>query len=196
MIVTIIGIGLIGGSLALSLKDAGLAMHIIGVDQSFENQTKALSLNLVDEVVDLASGISRADLIVLAVPMDAMLTLLPQVLDSIADHQIVIDVGSTKQKLLTAVAQHPRRARFVAVHPMAGTEYSGPEAAVQGLFQDKAVVICDAEHSDPAAVSRVGAFLSELGCGWCTWAGLPTICTRPTSPISLTSPLLPWHSLS
>lgn len=163
MIVTVIGIGLIGGSLALSLKEAGLATHIIGVDQSFENQTKALSLNLVDEVADLASGIGRADLIVLAVPMDAMLTLLPQVLDSVADHQMVIDVGSTKQKLLATVGQHPRRARFVAVHPMAGTEYSGPEAAVQGLFQGKTLVICDAEHSDSAAVTRVGGIFEQIG---------------------------------
>ncbi|WP_262892648.1 prephenate dehydrogenase/arogenate dehydrogenase family protein [Hymenobacter qilianensis] len=194
MIVTIIGIGLIGGSLALSLREAGLATQIIGVDQSFENQTKALSLGLIDEVADLASGISRADLIVLAVPMDAMLTLLPKVLDSVADHQIVIDVGSTKQKLLGCVEQHPRRARFVAVHPMAGTEYSGPEAAVQGLFQGKTLVICDAEHSDPAAVTRVGAFLSKSGCGWCTWAGPPTICTRLTSLISRISPLLRWRS--
>ena len=163
MIVTVIGIGLIGGSLALSLKETGLATHIIGVDQSFENQTKALSLNLVDEVGrprirhqprrphcgGCAHGCYGR-----AAAASARFS---------GCHQIVIDVGSTKQKLLAAVEQHPRRARFVAVHPMAGTEYSGPEAAVQGLFQDKTVVICDAEHSDPAAVARVGGIFEQIG---------------------------------
>jgi prephenate dehydrogenase len=160
--VTIIGIGLIGGSLALSLKQKGLAQHIIGVDRSPENLLKAQELGLIDEgTTDLAGAVRRAALIVVAVPMDAMLTVLPQVLDEV-DQQVVIDVGSTKSMLLAAVNGHPQRGRFVAVHPMAGTEYSGPEAAVPELFTDKTLVICDAEQSDADAVNQVQALFEQL----------------------------------
>ncbi|RYU81084.1 prephenate dehydrogenase [Hymenobacter persicinus] len=162
MIVTIIGLGLIGGSLSISLQQQGLATHRIGVDLSPENRQQALALGLVEEVsTDLGAAVSRADLVVVAVPMDAMLTVLPQVLD-VVDQQVVIDVGSTKSMLLAAVAAHPRRGRFVAVHPMAGTEYSGPEAAVAGLFEDKTLVVCDAGQSDADAVTRVEALFTRL----------------------------------
>ncbi|TGE26696.1 prephenate dehydrogenase [Hymenobacter metallicola] len=160
--VTVIGIGLIGGSLALSLKAKGLAAHIIGVDHSPENRHKARELGLIDEAsTDLAAAVRRADLVVVAVPMDAMLTVLPQVLEEV-DQQVVIDVGSTKSMLLAAVAGHPQRGRFVAVHPMAGTEYSGPEAAVPELFTDKTLVICDAEQSDADAVNQVQQLFEQL----------------------------------
>ncbi len=163
MVVTIIGIGLIGGSLALSLKETGLAHHIIGVDHSPENQRQAIALGLVDEVAnDLAEAVQRADLVVVAVPMDAMLGVLPQVLDAATDRQVVIDVGSTKATLLAAVEAHPHRTRFVAVHPMAGTEYSGPSAAVPGLFKGKTLVICDAARSAEDAVARVEAVFGRL----------------------------------
>lgn len=162
MIVTIIGVGLIGGSLALSLRQTGIATHVIGLDQDPENQRKALALGLVDEITDdLCAAVRRADLVVAAVPMDAMLTVLPQVLE-VADKQVIIDVGSTKQQLLAAISGHPRRGRFVAVHPMAGTEYSGPEAAVSHLFDGKTLVICDAEHSDPDAVALVENVFRQL----------------------------------
>jgi prephenate dehydrogenase len=160
--VTIIGIGLIGGSLAISLRQKGLAGHIIGVDHSPENLLQAQQLQLIDEgTPDLISAVRRADLVVVAVPMDAMLTVLPQVLDAV-ENQVVIDVGSTKSMLLTAVAGHPKRGRFVAVHPMAGTEYSGPEAAVPELFIDKTLVICDAEQSDADAVAQVQSLFEQL----------------------------------
>ncbi|MFD2785710.1 prephenate dehydrogenase [Hymenobacter rubripertinctus] len=163
MVVTIIGIGLIGGSLALSLKETGLAHHIIGVDQSPENLRQAVALGLLDEPSsDLAEAVGRADLVVVAVPMDAMLTVLPQVLDAATDRQVVFDVGSTKALLLARVADHPNRRRFVAVHPMAGTEYSGPEAAVPGLFRGKTLVVCDAQASAPDAVARVEAVFGRL----------------------------------
>ena len=134
MTVTIIGLGLIGGSLALSLRQHGLAAHFVGVEQNPAHARRALELGLVDEVEpDLPAAVRRADLVVVAVPMDAMLAVLPQVLDATGPRQTVIDVGSTKATLLAAVAGHPRRGRFVATHPMAGTEYSGPDAAVLGL---------------------------------------------------------------
>ncbi len=163
MNVTIIGLGLIGGSLALSLRQHGIARHLIGVEASEVHARRALELGLVDEIeADLASAVYRADLIVVAVPMDAMVTVLPPVLDAVAAHQVVIDVGSTKQALLAAVAQHPNRGRFVAVHPMAGTEHSGPEAAINGLFEGKTVVICDAHRSDADAVRTVEQLLQAL----------------------------------
>ena len=162
MVVTIIGIGLIGGSLALSLRQTGIASCVIGLDRNPENQQKALELGLVDETTnDLASAVHRSDLVVVAVPMDAMLTVLPQVL-ALVDKQVVIDVGSTKQQLLAAIEGNPKRGRFVAVHPMAGTEYSGPEAAIPHLFENKTLVICDAESSDSDAVTLVEKVFQQL----------------------------------
>jgi prephenate dehydrogenase len=163
MIVTVIGVGLIGGSLALSLKQQGMAARVIGVDHSPAHLQKAWELGLIDEAQpDLAAAVAPADLIVVAVPMDAMLTVLPRVLDLVTAGQVVIDVGSTKAALLAAVAGHPRRGRFVAVHPMAGTEYSGPEAAVPELFAGRTLVVCDAAGSDPDALQRVETLFRQL----------------------------------
>ncbi len=163
MTVTIIGLGLIGGSLALSLRHHGLASHLIGVEQNLAHARRALELGLIDEIEpDLLAAVRRADLIVVAVPMDAMVTVLPPVLDAIAGHQVVVDVGSTKQALLAAVAGHPNRGRFVAVHPMAGTEHSGPDAAIAGLFEGKTVVLCDVTDSDPDAVRVVEQLFQAL----------------------------------
>ncbi|NVO85527.1 prephenate dehydrogenase [Hymenobacter terrestris] len=163
MVVSIIGIGLIGGSLALGLRETGLAHHIIGLDHSPQNLAQALALGLINEPADnLPEAVGRADLVVVAVPMDAMLTVLPQVLDVATDRQVVIDVGSTKELLLRQVADHANRARFVAVHPMAGTEHSGPEAAVPKLFEGKTLVVCDAAASAPDALARVEAVFGRL----------------------------------
>jgi prephenate dehydrogenase len=163
MTITIIGLGLIGGSLALSLRQHGLADRLLGVENNPAYARRALELGLVDEIgADLAAAVAPADLVIVAVPMDAMLTVLPQVLDLITGQQLVIDVGSTKGNLLAAVAGHPRRGRFVAVHPMAGTEYSGPDAAIRGLFEGKTVVLCDVEGSDADAVATVETLFRAL----------------------------------
>ena len=151
MTITIIGIGLIGGSLAITLKENGFAQHIIGADASQENLDKAMRRRLIDQDLPLDEAVAAADIVVLAVPVDAMLVLLPRILDQ-AERHVVLDVGSTKGQLLEAVRQHPRRGRFVATHPMAGTEHSGPEAAIPNLFDHKAVVLVDAEDSDPDAL--------------------------------------------
>lgn len=151
MTITIIGIGLIGGSLAISLKENGFAKHIIGVDLNKESEDKALRRRIVDEVLPLKEGIEKADIIVLATPMDAMLNLLPEILDLVKD-QTVIDVGSTKERLLDKVAAHPNRKHFVGAHPMAGTEFSGIEAAIPNLFDNKYTILCDVEASSKAAV--------------------------------------------
>jgi prephenate dehydrogenase len=160
--VAIVGIGLIGGSLALALKDRGLASAIIGVDQNPAHQQKALELNLVDEISELCDAVQKSELIVLATPVNAVKELLPTVLD-LVDQQIVIDVGSTKEGILEVVKDHPKRGRFVATHPMWGTEYSGPEAAIKNAFVQKATVICNREESDADALELVESIYKELG---------------------------------
>ncbi len=155
MTITIVGIGLIGGSLAITLKENGFAGRIIGVDVRQENLDKAVRRRLIDEDMLLDEALAETDLLVLATPVDAMLRLLPNVLDKIDDHQVVMDVGSTKLRLLESVKHHPRRGHFVPTHPMAGTEYSGPEAAIPNLFDHKYTVFCDVEASKPEAVDLV-----------------------------------------
>lgn len=154
MIVTIIGIGLIGGSIAISLKESGFAKKIIGVDANPENIDKAYRRRLIDEDYPLEEAIPKSNLIILAVPVDGILALLPKILDKV-DMQTVMDVGSTKATIIEAIAGHPNRGHFVATHPMAGTEFSGPEAAIPNLFDGKYTVICDAENSLPQAVELV-----------------------------------------
>lgn len=162
MTVTIVGIGLIGGSLALALKDKGIATKITGVDSNEEHQRKALELKLVDEIKALNESINGSDLIVLAVPVNAVEKLLPSVLDKVTN-QTVMDVGSTKEGILDVIKTHSKRNRFVATHPMWGTEYSGPEAAVHGAFEGKATVICSKEDSDVDAVEIVETIYRRLG---------------------------------
>ena len=155
MTITIIGIGLIGGSLAITLKENGFAEHVIGVDVSPDNLDKAVRRRLIDEDLPLDLALARSELVVLATPVDAMLRLLPNILDKIDEHQVVMDVGSTKVRLLETVKHHPRRGNYVPTHPMAGTEYSGPEAAIPHLFDHKYTVFCDVEDSKPEAVALV-----------------------------------------
>ncbi|MFK8102837.1 MAG: prephenate dehydrogenase [Saprospiraceae bacterium] len=150
MIVTIIGTGLIGGSLAITLKERGFATKIIGVDLVQENLHKALRRKIIDKSAPLAEAIAAAELVILAIPVDAMLKLLPQVMD-LVDQQTVMDVGSTKVAILQQIAHHPKRAQFVASHPMAGTECSGPESALPNLFDHKCTVICEVEKSSTKA---------------------------------------------
>ncbi len=154
MTVTIVGIGLIGGSLAISLKENGFADRIIGVDARQDNLDKAIRRRLIDEHRPLNEALTHSNLVVLATPVDAMLQLLPNILDKV-DHQLVMDVGSTKKELLERVRHHPRRGNFVATHPMAGTEHSGPEAAIPGLFDHKYTVFCNPWESDAKAVETV-----------------------------------------
>lgn len=162
MTVTIIGVGLMGGSLAISLKENRLARHIIGVDQSETNLQKAKILGLIDEYCSLPEAISKSTLVILAVPVDAMIAILPEILNLITD-QVVMDMGSTKANLISAIANHPKRGRFVPTHPMWGTEYSGPEAAVSGGFVNKAVVLCNVNDVDTDALSIVKSLYQKIG---------------------------------
>ncbi|MBP9077528.1 MAG: prephenate dehydrogenase [Haliscomenobacter sp.] len=155
MTIAIVGIGLIGGSLAISLKENGFAKRIIGVDVSQENLDKAVRRRLIDEDAPMDQAIPQADLIVVAIPVDVMVHVIPKILDQIKPHQVVVEVGSTKESLLEGLRSHPNRGRFVSSHPMAGTEYSGPEAAIPNLFDQKYTVLCETERSDPDAVELV-----------------------------------------
>ena len=162
MTVTVIGIGLIGGSMALALKESRFADKVIGVDANEVHAKKAMELGLVHEVASLEKAIPASDVIIIAIPVDAIEKVLPYVLDKI-DKQIVLEAGSTKSKIIELVRSHPKRAQFVATHPMWGTEYSGPEAAVRGAFINKAVVICNKEESSEEATSFAIDFYKMLG---------------------------------
>jgi len=160
--ISIVGVGLIGGSLALQLNEKGLASKLIGVDANRDHQKKALELGLVDEIMDFDKAIESSDVIILAIPVDSMIKLLPAILDKI-DKQIVIDLGSTKEQLITVVKDHPKRGRLVASHPMWGTEYSGPQAAVHGAFENTAVIICNANESDADALEWTKNMYKKIG---------------------------------
>lgn len=154
MIITVVGIGLIGGSMAISLKESGFAKKIIGVDISYNNESKAIRRRLIDEAMALKEAVQQSDIIIVSTPVDVMLKVIPEVLDLVTNKQIVLEVGSTKEYLLTSLKRHPNRKRLVATHPMAGTEYSGPEAAIPNLFDEKYTVIVDREDSAKDAVEK------------------------------------------
>ncbi|MEO6038095.1 MAG: prephenate dehydrogenase, partial [Saprospiraceae bacterium] len=163
MTIAIIGPGLIGGSIAIGLRASGFATRIIGVDSNPVHAARALELGLVDEILSLDEAVRAGGVIVVATPVDSLVKLLPKVLDLVNDTQVVLDVGSTKEAVLQAVAHHPQRARFVATHPMAGTEYSGPSAAVAGLFAGKCCVFTEIGQSAPDAVETARQLYLTLG---------------------------------
>jgi len=162
MIATIVGTGLIGGSLAISLKEKGVASRIIGVDQNESNLQKAIELQIIDESASIQEAMERSQLIILAIPVDALLKIMPSIMDNAGPAHVIMDVGSTKEKILELVAGHPKRGRFVAAHPMAGTEYSGPEAAVRNLFTQKTMVLCDVKNSDEDALEVIENLVDKL----------------------------------
>ena len=164
MKVLIAGLGLIGGSFALALRDHGLTEEILGVERSPEIAQEALALGLADRIVGFEEGIAEADLIVLATPVDTLPLLAIKALNRIGPRQTVMDTGSIKGELCEAIAMHAHRGRFVAAHPMWGTEYSGPKAAQRGAFTGRNAVLCDTEHSDPDAVALVERIFRTLGC--------------------------------
>jgi len=160
--IAIVGVGLIGGSLAIQLHEKKISSKLIGVENNKDHATKAVELELVDETMPLNDAIKQCDVIILAIPVDSLVTLLPSVMDKV-DKQIVIDLGSTKSQLIQAVKDHPKRGRYVATHPMWGTEYSGPQAAVRGAYENKAVIICNANESDADALEWTKAMYRKIG---------------------------------
>lgn len=157
----IVGVGLIGGSLALKCRKNGMTDRIVGVDNNTAHATKAIELGLVDEMMGIEDAVLGADIVVLAVPVGVLMTMLPLVLDLVS-HQVVIDMGSTKSQIAQLVKNHPHRGRLVASHPMWGTEYSGPMAAVDTAFEHKAVILCDAHESDTDALAMATSIFNAL----------------------------------
>lgn len=153
MNVTIIGLGLIGGSIARDLRKAGMATRLIGAEADPGHAARAVSLGLVDEVMPLEEASKVSDLILVCIPVSAIQTQLHRILDVVNDHAVVIDTGSTKSLICRSVSDHARRKQFVASHPIAGTENSGPEAALEGLFRNKMNIICERERSGEHALS-------------------------------------------
>ncbi|HUB61097.1 MAG TPA: prephenate dehydrogenase [Puia sp.] len=161
--VTIVGVGLIGGSFSLALKDRGLVRKVIGVSRTDGSLEKALELGLIDEALPLAEAVEKSDLIYVAIPVDVTVPVTRRIMDMVTAGQIVADAGSTKKALCESLAGHAMRHRFVATHPMWGTEYSGPEAAVHHAFVGRTCVICEKEKSDPAAVKVMEDLYRQLG---------------------------------
>ncbi len=162
--VGIAGIGLIGGSLAKDLRTFGLAGRILGWNRTPAHAERALELGLIDEALPtLADLAAQSDLLILAMPVDVLVRTLPALLDAARPDQTIIDVGSTKRALAEAVATHPNRPRYVACHPMAGTERSGPDAALDNLFRNRFTLLIDPDRSAPDALTRVRALWERVG---------------------------------
>jgi prephenate dehydrogenase len=160
---TVIGLGLIGGSIAIDLRKAGLATRLTGVELNIVNAARALELKLVDEVLTLEEAVQNADLIITAIPVNAIRSVLLKVLDLIGSNTVVIDTGSTKSQICKAIENNSKRAQFVAAHPIAGTENSGPDAAFSGLFEGKTNIICEQEKSSVKALEVADQIFSTLG---------------------------------
>lgn len=142
----IIGVGLIGGSLAIDIKKKYPEVVIHGISRKETTLDEALSLNLIDKKATL-DDVANADLVIISIPVDATVKLLPTVLDKIPDTGLVVDAGSTKEAICKVVENHPKRRNFLAMHPIAGTEYSGPSAAIPNLFQGKTNIVCEVEKT-------------------------------------------------
>lgn len=165
MKVGIIGLGLIGGSMAIDLRRRGFADEILGVEADPVNASAALKIGLVDRLVQVGECALESDVVIVAVPAGVAVAVLPSVLDAFVGtggDKVVLDVCSTKEELAACVAGHPSRGRYVSTHPMAGTEYSGPWAAMSGMFDAHACIICDAERSAPDAVAMVESLYDTL----------------------------------
>nr|EKW9480242.1 prephenate dehydrogenase [Elizabethkingia anophelis] len=124
-------------------------------DKNEEHLKEAKSLGIIDDYMPFEDGVKSADLIIVAIPVDAARIILPSILDLLNDQQTVMDVGSTKNGIIKAIKNHPNRSRYVATHPMWGTENSGPKAAMADAFTGRAAVICNQEESAKDAVELV-----------------------------------------
>ncbi len=159
--VLIIGLGLMGGSIAKDLKKLG-NYQVWGIDQNKNHEQQALQLGWLDEIVSL-DKVSKANWVILAVPVNFLPSLAKDVLNRVGDNTIVFDMGSIKNPLCQAIEHHPKRSQFVAVHPIAGTEYSGPTAAIAHLFKKKLTIICDSQLTCPQKLAKTVQLWKSLG---------------------------------
>jgi prephenate dehydrogenase len=142
----VIGVGLIGGSIALDLKRLNPEVTVYGMDNNPAHLAEAISLKIIDKKAEFAD-LKHADLVILSIPVDASVNTIIKILDVISDNTLVVDVGSTKLDICKVVSEHPKRRNFLAMHPIAGTEFSGPKAAIHGLFKNKTNIICEVEKT-------------------------------------------------
>jgi prephenate dehydrogenase len=162
MKIYVIGIGLIGGSMAWDIKTLHPEAQIYGIDNNESHLAEAIALGVVDAAATFEDLVD-ADFVIVSVPVDIALLLLPKVLDVIGDNTIVFEVGSTKMPICEAVANHPKRRNFIATHPIAGTEFSGPSAAIKGLFQGKTNIICEVEKTTFKLQEKALELFTALG---------------------------------
>ncbi|MDR1582141.1 MAG: prephenate dehydrogenase [Prevotellaceae bacterium] len=167
MTITVVGIGLIGGSLALSLRKNGFGTNFIGVDNNEIHRSDAMWLGIVDEVLPLKDAVCKSDIVILSIPVNAAKKTLIEILDVLGavnnDKTVVVDMGSTKKGICSESENHPRRMQYVASHPIAGTEFSGPKAAIDNLFEGKKTIICDKELSSDYALDIVLQMYQSIG---------------------------------
>ncbi len=162
MNVVFVGIGLMGGSMALAMKEFDFAQNYIGCSRNPQTIQKAIDLGLINQSGELEEIVPKADYVILATPIDTIIKQLPRILDLIKEDAIVIDLGSTKESIVGCIKNHSKRKNFIATHPIAGTEYSGPESAFANLYKDKICIICDKEKSDPIAVKKVEELYNKM----------------------------------
>jgi prephenate dehydrogenase len=162
MKISIIGVGLLGGSFALGLKSVEEGHYFIGVDTNENHATAAKELGIVDETMHFTQAVKSSDLVVLATPVSVINRQLTEALDLLPEHGILIDLGSTKSAFNKITADHPKRSQYVSCHPIAGTENSGPEAAFSGLFKTKQLIICEKEKSEKEHLDRIVQIFKNL----------------------------------
>ncbi|WP_282123032.1 prephenate dehydrogenase [Algibacter mikhailovii] len=157
-----IGVGLIGGSLCIDIKKNNPEVVIHGISRKETTLNTALELGLIDKKATL-DDLANADLVIISIPVDATVKLLPTVLDKISDTGLVVDAGSTKVDICKAVENHPKRRNFLAMHPIAGTEHSGPTAAIEGLFAAKTNIVCEVEKTTFKLQEKALKLFTDIG---------------------------------
>ena len=162
MRLAVIGVGLIGGSWAKALREQSQVSEVLGIDRSEEHLKQALALGIIDRIIDY-SQLTEADLVFVSIPVDQLVLELPKILNHVGPSTLVIDAGSTKRAICDSVAQHPKRAHFLAAHPIAGTEFSGPKAALADLYLGKLAIVCEIEKTAIDLQERAMKAFSALG---------------------------------
>lgn len=159
--IAVIGLGLIGGSLALDLKKA-FGSHIIGVDGNDVNAKRALDLNLIDEISTI-DKLSDVDVVIVATPVDTIANIVSKVLDVIPENTLVFDVGSVKEEICIELLGHSKRGNYLAAHPISGTEFSGPDAAIPNLFDKKINILCEVDKTNKEVLEKALLVFEKLG---------------------------------
>ncbi len=162
MNIYIIGTGLIGGSMALDIKSIYDDAKIFGIDANEKHLDEAIHLGIIDKKAT-ENDLINADLVIVAVPVDVALVILPEILNKIGEQTLVFDVGSTKNPICEAIENHPKRRNFMACHPIAGTEFSGPKAAIKGLYEGKTNIICEVERTTFKLQEKAMDLFKKLG---------------------------------